>query len=57
MPGNKSNNEQKQNKGDNEMTTVDIGAFAIAVVAAAIIGSAIGAFVVAWMFSPEGGAE
>lgn len=39
------------------MTTVDIGTFAIAVVAAAIIGSAIGAFVVAWMFSPDGGAE
>lgn len=39
------------------MTTVDMGTFAIAVVAAAIIGSAIGAFVVAWMFSPNGGAS
>lgn len=39
------------------MTTVDICAFAIAVVAASLIGSAIGAFVVAWMFSPEGGEE
>lgn len=38
-------------------TVVDIGTFAIAVVAAALIGSAIGAFVVAWMFSLDGGAE
>ena len=38
-------------------TVVDIGTFAISVVAAALIGSAIGAFVVSWMISPEGGAK
>ena len=37
------------------MTESDI--IAVAVVAAAIIGSAIGAFVAAWIFSPDGGAE
>ena len=36
---------------------IDTNTLAIAVVAAAIIGSAIGAFVAAWIFSPKGGAK
>ena len=38
------------------MTTVDIDTFAIAVLAAALIGSVIGASVAMWMLSPSGGA-
>ena len=37
--------------------TVGIETCVLAVAAAAIIGSAIGALIVAWMDSPDGGAE
>ena len=37
--------------------TAESDIIAVAVVSAALIGSAIGAFVVAWIFSPEGCAE
>lgn len=47
------NLQQKKDKEQPMTTESDI----IAVVAAAIICSAIGATVVAWMFSPDGGAE